>query len=246
MGFVQHFAVDFVGGVTAGENDPQPRLAGLQLFSEINARNTSGHHHVSEQQINPAALTIPNLKGFLAGGGFENLIAAFFEDFAGHVPQDGFVFDNQNGFRAAGDNGGGKSPGFLSGGGDFAGGGKKHIERGAFSGFTIRFDPAFMLFDNAINRCQAEAGSFADIFRGEKRFEDAGQSRGVHALTSVVDAQSHEAPGARLGMGFGVGGVKVHGFDADGQPPASRHGVTGIDGKVHHDLLNHAGVTLNE
>ena len=135
---------------------------------------------------------------------------------------------------------------FLCGRGDFVGGGKKHIERAAFSGFTLCFDPAFVLFDNAINRRQAEAGAFANVFRGEKRFKDVAQSRGVHARSRVADTQSHEAAGARLGMGFGVGGVKVHGFDADGQPPASRHGVTGIDGKVHDDLLNHAAVTLNE
>jgi len=50
----------------------------------------------------------------------------------------------------------------------------------------------------------------------------------------------------RLGMGFDENGVNVHGLDADGQPAAARHGVAGVEGKVHHDLFDHAAVALNK
>ena len=55
-----------------------------------------------------------------------------------------------------------------------------------------------------------------------------------------------KGPSPRLGMGFDESGVNVHGFDADGQPAAARHGVAGVDGQVHHHLFDHAAVALNE
>ena len=47
-------------------------------------------------------------------------------------------------------------------------------------------------------------------------------------------------------MGFDEGVIDIHGFDADGQPAAARHGVAGVDGQVHDHLLDHAAVAMNE
>ena len=55
-----------------------------------------------------------------------------------------------------------------------------------------------------------------------------------------------KAPSARFGMGLHVGVVDLDRVGADGQRAAFGHGVAGIDGQVHDDLLDHAGVRLHQ
>ena len=62
----------------------------------------------------------------------------------------------------------------------------------------------------------------------------------------VADAQADERAEARLGMGLHVGVVDLDRVGADRQRAAFGHGVAGIDGEVHDDLLDHAGVRLDQ
>ena len=68
------------------------------------------------------------------------------------------------------------------------------------------------------------------------------QRRGVHAAAGVGDAQADEISDVSLGMHLDVTFFNAHGLDADGERTAARHGVAGVDGKIHDDLLNHAAV----
>ncbi len=47
-------------------------------------------------------------------------------------------------------------------------------------------------------------------------------------------------------MGLGVSVVNLHWLHGDGEHPSFAHRVPGIHGQVHYDLLDHAGVGLNE
>ena len=54
----------------------------------------------------------------------------------------------------------------------FASHGKKNLEHGADADFALDFDPAVMLFDDAINGGQSQSRSFADFLGGEKRLKN--------------------------------------------------------------------------
>ena len=52
-------------------------------------------------------------------------------------------------------------------------------------GLAADFNPAMMLFDDAVGRGQAQAGAFADILGGEERLENAFERALVHAHAGV-------------------------------------------------------------
>ncbi len=103
-----------------------------------------------------------------------------------------------------------------------------------------------MLLDNSIDGCEAESRAFANILRREERFKNMSQRRRIHAAACVADAQAHKTSRARLRMRFRENGVNRHRGEVHGERAAARHGVARIDGKVHDDLLDHPGITLDK
>ena len=57
--------------------------------------------------------------------------------------------------------------------------------------FTADINQSVILFDDTIDRRQAQAGAFANLFGGEKRFENMGQNILVHTMTSIADRHQH-------------------------------------------------------
>ena len=55
-----------------------------------------------------------------------------------------------------------------------------------------------MLFDNAIDGGQTQAGAFADFLGGEKRLEHVAQRVGIHAAAGVGHGQTDKIARPRL------------------------------------------------
>ena len=71
-------------------------------------------------------------------------------------------------------------------------------------------DDTAALLDNSENGREAQAGSFASLFRREERLEDVGVHFRVHANAGVAYGQRHVAPRRRrrsAGIGFSQGEV---------------------------------------
>ena len=90
-----------------------------------------------------------SLETFVSATGDENAVAIAFEDFLGHVPQHGIVFDHHDGFRPPV-----SLAGALPSGDRFSvsvGGGKKNFEGRPLIRFAVEPDIAVVLLDDAVN-----------------------------------------------------------------------------------------------
>ena len=81
---------------------------------------------------------------------------------------------------------------------------------------------------------------------GEEGLENAVDGGLVHAGTGVGDARPDVAARAQAGPGVRVGGVSFQVAGLDAELPAAWHGVPGVDGQIHQDLLELAPVGLDE
>src|SRR6266436_1944913 len=105
---------------------------------------------------------------------------------------------------------------------------------------------AAALLDDAVDRGESETRALAGLLRREERLEEVREGIRVHAGAAVADFEQDVGPGGRARgarqrrrfAGADVGG-------ADDQPPTVRHGIAGIDGQVHDDLLDLARVGLD-
>ena len=77
------------------------------------------------------------------------------------------------------------------------------MENAAVSPLAFHPNPTLMLFHDAINGRQAQAGAFALGFGGKKRFKNALERIFIHALAGVThgEAQAFSTPGVRLEPG---------------------------------------------
>src|SRR5207248_2424302 len=118
------------------------------------------------------------------------------------------------------------------------------LERRAAPGRAVDENEAASLPDDTVDGRQAEPGAGPDLFRREKRLEDAGEmfvgdaDSGIGDLYQHIVARRHElvsaAHRARLAD---IGG-------ADRQGSAALHRVTRIDGQIDDDLFELALVDL--
>ena len=123
-------------------------------------------------------------------------------------------------------------------------GGEIDAEYGAACKFTFDLDTATALLNDAVNGGEAEAGAFAHRLGGEKRFEDVGESCGIHAMAGIGDFEHGVMSGSNIQIAALLGGeLEIGSFH--GQPTALGHGVTGVDGKVHQNLFHLARVGLH-
>ena len=69
---------------------------------------------------------------------------------------------------------------------------------------AVHVDEAVVLFDDAVNRRQPQAGALADFLGGEEGLEELCQRLFVHAAAVVADRQQDVPPGSRTLVGRAV------------------------------------------
>ncbi len=116
------------------------------------------------------------------------------------------------------------------------------LEDGPLADFAVHPDAAPALFDDAVDRGEAEPRTSSQVLGGEERLEDPRPRRLVHPDARVADRQHHVRPGLHRCMPVGVRLIEHHVPCLDGQRTAVGHGVPGVDREVHDDLLHLAGI----
>jgi len=115
---------------------------------------------------------------------------------------------------------------------------QKNFKSGSSPNLAGYFDPAPMLFDDAMDRRQAEAGAFAGFFGGKERFKNPRQ-------IFRIDARSVSPPRYRQTHVCASGWVSA--WEASMltasvvmiiDPPWAWH--RGIDDQIQEKLLDHA------
>ena len=101
------------------------------------------------------------------------------------------------------------------------------------------------LSDNPVNRGQTQAGSFSHLLGRKKWIEDARHHFRANAGAGVRNADHGEGTGWHTRMRAGTRLVKFDIVRLNHQLATVRHGVAGIDGEVHEDLVNLRGVSLH-
>ena len=165
------FASGVFAAVTAGEESAERRLTGLQGVGQLKSAEAFRHHDVRQQEVNGLLVVFPKAQGFKAVGGVEHVVAGAFENGAGKEADGRLIFDQKNCFAA--------TPGAVRLGlaNDWrrhgaVGSGKADLESGALVGWAQDLDKAAVLFDDAEDGGEAEAGSLAWLFGGEEGLED--------------------------------------------------------------------------
>ena len=103
-------------------------------------------------------------------------------------------------------------------------------------------DHTTALLDDTVRRRQAEPGSLADLLGREIRFAESRARAVVHAAARVSHRQPHVWPGLDLGVLIRAGLIALGVGGFDGQFSAIRHGIAGIQDKVHQHLLDLSGI----
>src|SRR5258706_8742353 len=173
----------------------------------------------------------------------DNLLAVFMQDQGDEFAHGFFILEEQDGFAATANGQPGR--GFFRLRFPRADVGDIDAKSGALADLAFDFNPALVLFDNAVNGGKAEAGALADVLGGEERLEDAGDVFLRDAAAGVGFADADEGADAGFGMKLDMGFVQFHHGNADAELPAARHGVAGIDRQIEKDLFHHAGVGFN-
>src|ERR1035437_3308620 len=86
----------------------------------------------------------------------------------------------------------------------------------AVAGLAVDFNPALMLFDDAVDGGQAEAGALAHFLGGEERFKNALERAVIHAAAGVGHGQHDKLAGPELGVQLHRLVVQFHRAGADG------------------------------
>ena len=163
-------------------------MALLQVADQFGAVH-AGHDHVREQQIDAAVAIVGDPQGVLRRIGREHVVAEGFQDAPRGAENGFFVFDQQDGFVAAG----GRPVGFGGGrlGIHFRAGvpGQIDVEGGALARRAGHVDAAAVLLDDAVDGGESEAGALADGLGGEEGLEDVFDHVGLHAAAVVADGQ---------------------------------------------------------
>src|SRR5580704_1736581 len=119
--------------------------------------------------------------------------------------------------------------------------GQVDFESGSAAQLAEDPDVAATLLDDSVDPGKPEPGAFC-AFGGEEGFEDVGLSFYVHAHAGVADSQHHVFARLKGRVNAGVFVVEGDVGGLDCEFSAGGHGVAGIDGEVHDDLLDLAGI----
>ncbi len=223
-----------VVGITAHENN---RQAGDALTSDLGqfAAAHVGHDRVGDQQVDFGRVVVQQLQGFRAVGGLHDPVALLRQRGDDRVAHQWFVFDQQDRLAAHANLWQRNAAGRTAVGG--VGHGKIDFKSGAEPQLAVDFDVPAALFDDSINRGQAQSRAGSNRLGGEKRFEDMGAHVVGHAGAGVADAQHGIGPhgGLRVNAQRNLGPARHWPFRSRSAPPcgiASR----AVHRQVHHDL----------
>jgi hypothetical protein len=205
----------------------------------------AGHDEIGEEEVDVGGVEAADAQGFFAVLRGEDEIALGNEIAADGFAEGFFVFHEENGFVAFGVRscGDGASVGERS----LVRDGKKNFEFGAGVGFAEDADGAAMLFDDAVDGGEAEAGAFAGNFGGEERFEDVRFGFGTHAGAGVFDGEDAVAAGSDGDAALeAIVDADVEAIECDGERAAfGKHGVAGVDDEIHEHLFELAGIGVD-
>ena len=160
-------------------------------------------------------MPLPDLHSFQAVGGFQHIETIALEQGAHEFGYGVIILDHQDCFRpGAGNPGGrlGRSLRLL----DSGVGWEINSKSGALPEHALDFNPAFVLFDDAIDGGQSQPCAFVDGLRREEGLKDAGLSRSIHPAARVRDTQANRAAGVGVGVPLHIGGVNFEHIRADG------------------------------
>ena len=154
-----------------------------------------GHDHVAQKEVNRARMAARAIaSASMPALGFQHGVALDAQELASQFAHARFVLDDQNRLAASRNRGGL----FLRLGICRLARGLRKInfKRRALPGRTVHPNEAAALLHHAINRRQPQSRSFADFLGGEKRLENMGFGRLVHAVSGVADREQHVPPGS--------------------------------------------------
>ena len=177
-------------------------------------------------------LPVVNLQGLRPIGGHQDLVTQMLQHSLRHQPDAVFIIHQENG---AGPSDERLFPGLL-GCHRFGGHRQKDMKGGALAWLTVHPDDALVVFDNGIHGGQSQSGALAHGLSGEKRFENPGQRRLIHAFAGISEAEVHIAAGRPLvGLTKSLG--EGHFPARQGHFPGPGHGLPAIDEQIDHHLL---------
>ena len=105
--------------------------------------------------------------------------------------------------------------------------------------------PSALLHDAVAGR-ETQASALSLPLGGEERFEQVGQHVVGHPGSGIGDRQRDVVAGYHLRMSCAVLVAHREIGRFDDQPAAVRHGVPSVDGQVDQELLNLAGIRLDD
>ena len=214
---------------------------GRKLLGQLLSADADRHDHVGEQQRDAFVMRVPGGEGFESIACLEDFVAIFFQAALDDGAHGRFVLDEENGFRPTGH--GALIGARVACGRGAARGRQVDLEGRALPELALHFDPALMLFDDAVNGGESQTGALAKFLRGKERLEEAAQGHIVHAQSAVGDGERDESSGPSLGrVALDVGRLNLRDAGGDHDLPAARHGVARVDCEVENDLLDHSAI----
>ena len=182
-------------------------------------------------------------KCLLPAGGLDQRVSIVREGLREQHPDGRLIFDQETGFvttvRARGS-------GRSSGRGWSLSQGEIHVERGAVARVAVSEDKALTLFDDAIDRGQTEAGSFALLLCGEERFENMREGGPVHSLSGIANGKVDIPTRKHRGMGDRRVCRQGHGSGRHRERPPVGHRVLGVHRQIQHDLIDLSPVRADD
>ena len=226
-------------GVARHVQHPEPRHAKLQAGQQLGPA-TSRHDDVGHHEVDRRGVLREHPLGFGAIGRLQHAIAGIVEDPLGQMTHADLVFYQQHRLRGAFDRQTRRR--FRHHGRAVAAAAwQVDVERRPTARFAVHPDVPLALLDDAVGRRQAEAGPLADLFGGEKRFEQAALGLPAHAASGIADREHHVAPSEDL-LFVKRGVLQLHVPGLDRHDPAGGHRVSGVDDEIHHDLFELAAI----
>ena len=168
---IEHAVVRYhVRRISRHEQALDVRINGEQRLRQVPAIHI-GHHHVGYEQVNLATVFLGEADGFPWRGSGQDSVTLLLKHSLGQFQDGGFILRQQNSlvtaicrlrydFHFCRLLGVAHMPGQVD------------RERCSMSRLAENVNESFVLFDDAVDRCQPEAGAFANTFGSEKRLED--------------------------------------------------------------------------
>ena len=224
---------DDIGGVAGHEQAVQ---AGEQDAQVVGQKSTVhfGHDHIGHQQLDRAAVLAGKTDGLGRAGRGQNGVAQTLQHGRGNFEDHWLIFHHQDGFAARcclirhflnRRLGAGAVPRQVD------------LEGRALAGFTIDIDEPLVLFDDAIDRRQPQAGALTHLLGGEEGLEQVGQGGCINAAAVVAHRQQDIGALHSLDMVGAVPLIDGDQIGLDGDLAGIADGVAGVDEQVHQDLV---------